>query len=82
MFDHGGALLRTCLDSTVAFTVVIGFQTARSARRHCRSLNGLPPPSEAEEERMETIVVLSALPPVMMSTANVIPAGLSTKPAL
>src|SRR5207247_360483 len=70
VFDHGSfnVFFFTGRDSIVASAVVMAFHAARSALRHCRSLRGLLPPSEADDERTETMVVRFCEAPPVLAT--------------
>src|SRR5438552_198666 len=82
VFDHGSfnVFFFTGRDSIVASAVVMAFHAARSALRHCRSLRGLLPPSEADDERTETMVVRFCEAPPVMATVNAMPVRSVTTP--
>src|SRR6058998_1279901 len=80
-FDHGSfsVFLRTGRDSTAASVVVMAFQPTRSARRHSRSPIGLPPPSVAELDRIDTVVVRLADAPASVIVKRM-PVGFGVNP--
>ena len=82
VFDHGSFRLFffTVRDSIVASAVVIAVHPARSALRHCKSLKGLPPPSEADEARTDTMLVRFVAAPPVTATVKMMPVGSFTAP--